>query len=67
MANIETRLQALESKANTANQSMKIFICKGSEPTADEQEKISAMYSDKVIVVVFGNPDPNRFNRLGKA
>ena len=61
MANIEARLLALESRANTADQSLKVFICKGSEPTAEEREKINSMGDKKTIVVVFGKPDPDRF------
>lgn len=61
MASIEQRLQTLESAANTTDQSMKVFICEGSEPTPDEQERIDAMGDVKVMIVVFGKPDSNRF------
>ena len=67
MATIETRLQALESKLKVTDHSLKVFICKGSAPTAEEQIEIDAMGDNKIIVVLFGKPDPNRFNKLGEA
>jgi hypothetical protein len=43
---------------------MQIFIYKEESPTEEEQEKINAIHCDRVIIVVFGKPDPNQFKRL---
>lgn len=64
MATIEARLQALENKVNTTDQSMKVFICEGSEPTQEEQKNIDAMGDVKVMIVLFCKPEPNRFKEL---
>ena len=54
MATIETRLQVLENKSNLTDGSLKVFICKGSAPTAEERQEIDAMGDGKVIIVLFG-------------
>lgn len=65
MATIEARLQALESKVNKTDNSMKVFICEGSEPTPDEQKLIDAMGDEKLMIVVFGRSVQNQSNQKG--
>jgi len=64
MATIEQRLQALENKV-TNNLNGVVLIIYG-DITQEQQLEIDEARKNgqKVILVTFVSPDPNRFNRL---